>query len=282
MLEGKTRPAAKRSLEMKRTEVPLEVGGPVRWVRPTRIRWLSILVASTAIETLVGCIDRSQPIPGPGQAEPVERISQMNLFAGPLANLEPRAGIVAYDVNAPAWSDGADKRRFIWVPPGTRMKASDDRFEIPVGAYLIKNFFVPNDERDSGAGIHLIETRFLVKTEQGMTASTYVWNDAQDDAIVSGGNLEVPVQWIDAGGVIRSRSFHVPGTSLCDSCHAGQALGLRARQIVSAGSFADGTTEQAEHLVAAAILDAVPFCARPTSGWAAHWRTSRWQPGRMG
>lgn len=180
------------------------------------------------------------------------------MFAEPLAQLSPMPGIEPYDVNVSLYSDGAQKQRFIWLPPGSDVHAAADRWVLPTGAYLIKNFYFPNDERDPTAGDHLVETRFLIQGDSGLTASTYVWNDDQTDAVVSGGNLDVPVHWIDTAGTAHDVSFHVPGTSLCESCHDNRELGWRTRQIVHPGTYSDGTTDQAAHLVAEGVLDAPP------------------------
>jgi uncharacterized repeat protein (TIGR03806 family) len=207
---------------------------------------------------LLGCIDEVNRIPGPGQSQPADRLSEMGIFVGPLAALQPAPGVVAYDVNVPLYSDGAQKQRFLWLPPGAQIHATADRWEVPVGAYFVKNFYVPNDASDPSRGIHLVETRFLIKGEHDMTAATYVWNDEQTDAFASGGNRDVPVRWIDVDGVLHDQSFHVPGTSLCQDCHQNRSLGIRTRQIVHPGTYADGTTDQVSHLVAANVLDGAP------------------------
>jgi uncharacterized repeat protein (TIGR03806 family) len=234
----------------------LDGGGTVLAVGVPMLTRIAIVV--TCAGWLVGCVDRPNPIPGPGQSTPCDRLSQMGIFQGPPAQLQPAPGIVAYDVNVSLYSDGAQKHRFMWLPPGTQIHATDDRWDIPEGAYFIKNFYFPNDARDPTRGIHLVETRFLVKHSDGLTVSTYVWKDDQSDAVASGGNVDVPVRWIDGNGGYHDESFHVPGVSLCETCHDDRLLGLRTRQMVHPGIYPDGTTDQASHLVAAGVLDATP------------------------
>ena len=208
---------------------------------------------------LLACVDQANPIAAPGSTSPpVALLSEMGLFEQPLARLVPVAGVNAYDVNVSLYSDGAMKRRFVWLPPNTRIHVTDDRWVLPVGAYLIKNFYFPNDARDPTQGIHLVETRVLVQQADKMNASTYVWNDDQTDAVASGGNVDVPVRWIDVNGVLHDDYFHVPGTSLCESCHDDRALGIRTRQMAMTGIYPDGTTDQITHLMSAGILDAQP------------------------
>lgn len=201
---------------------------------------------------LVGaCIDEPVAVPPPGSSVGVDRLSQLGLFDGELAALQPRAGVVPYDVNVALYADGADKRRFFVVPPGAALGATDDRLAVPVGTYFVKNFFYLLDERDPSAGRKLIETRILVEQAHGsLLASTYVWNDAQTDAIVSGGNVDVQAHWIDASGAARAGFFHVPGVSQCQDCHANRTLGIRDRQLDKGNQLSD--------LVAMGVIDAQP------------------------
>ena len=180
---------------------------------------------------LGGCAGPLRPIAPPSGGAPVERLSELGIFAGDPAKQIPRAGFVEYEVNAPLYADGATKRHFVYVPPGKRIVATGDRFVLPVGAYLVKTFGFPKDLRDPSQGEQLLETRFLIRTESGYTASTYVWNEAQSDALASPGDIDVPVAFVDASGRARREQFHVPSPSQCRACHAGRALGWRARQL---------------------------------------------------
>jgi hypothetical protein len=197
------------------------------------------------------CVDQPVAVPPFGGGAPVDRLSQLHLFAGDPAAQLPATGVTPYDVIAPLWSDGASKSRFIAAP--MPLQATDDAWNVPAGTYLVKTFFFPRDERDRDAGVQLIETRVLAFTDAGTLAATYVWNAAQTDAVTSGGNLDVPVHWIDASGLARTHVHHVPGVSQCDSCHAGGALGLRTPQLA----------EQLDALVAAGVVDRAPTGIEP-------------------
>lgn len=177
--------------------------------------------AVLAIATLLSChddeVDRPVPIAPPGSAAgttPAARLSELGVFVGNPADQIPRADFHPYDVNVSLYADDASKLRFVYVPSGARIHVTDARWELPVGSYVVKTFFFANPRQ-------LIETRFLVVTEHGLTYSTYVWNDEQTDAFASPGNIDVPVG---------DRRFHVPGTSTCADCHSGRALGFRSRQ----------------------------------------------------
>lgn len=210
-----------------------------------------MLIRSACLLALGACVDEPVWIAPPGGGPPVERLSELGLFAGPPADQVPAAGVVPYDVIAPLWSDGASKHRFVLAP--APLAVTDDHWTVPDGTYLVKTFFVPRDARDPAAGVQLLETRVIAFAGAGFSAATYVWDEAQRDAIASGGNLDLPVTWIDADGVTRHQLHHVPGTSQCDTCHAGGALGMRTPQLAA----------QLESLVAAGVADRLPDAIDP-------------------
>jgi uncharacterized repeat protein (TIGR03806 family) len=232
------------------------------WSAWNHVRGMAAIVAAAllilALLGLGGCSRPLVPIAPPGGSEPVERLSDLGIFVGDPAKQVPRQGFVAYDVNASLYADGARKRRFVYVPEGTRISTSSDRWQLPVGSYLVKTFSFPRDLRDPALGERMIETRFLVAREDGFTASTYVWNEAQTDASASRGDLDVPVAWIDAQGVQRHVVFHVPSTSQCAACHAQRALGFRSRQLDHLAEYADGTHDQIAHFARLGLIDRAP------------------------
>lgn len=204
------------------------------------------------------CIDRPNPVPAPGSETPQDRLSALGIFAGDPREQIPAEGFVPYEVNVELWSDGARKRRFLYVPLGRRIDAEHDRWRLPVGSYVVKTFSFPRDLRDPAAGEQLIETRLLVRTDAGLLASTYLWNDEQTDAVVSGGNVDVPVRFVDAQGATRTQAFHVPGTSQCGTCHDDRTLGLRTRQMDRLSIEPGVEATQIERLLELGYLAAQP------------------------
>ena len=54
---------------------------------------------------------------------------------------QPHAGLLRYEVNAPFWSDGAGKDRYIGLPNGTTIGIdSEGDFDFPNGTVIVKNF----------------------------------------------------------------------------------------------------------------------------------------------
>jgi uncharacterized repeat protein (TIGR03806 family) len=129
----------------------------------------------------------------------------------------PYAGLLPYDMNAPFWSDGAEKERYIGLPNGTTMSIGADRdFDFPNGTVIVKNF------RLNGT---LIETRHLMRHPDGVWAGyTYEWNDTQTEATrVRGGKV------VNISG----QEWIYPSEGACLECHtqaAGVALGPEIAQ----------------------------------------------------
>ncbi|MDX2020238.1 MAG: hypothetical protein SF187_08350 [Deltaproteobacteria bacterium] len=133
---------------------------------------------------------------------------------------EPVAGLIPYDVNAPLWSDGAVKRRFMMVPDGQRIRVlPDGDFVLPVGSMLFKTFELAGK---------MLETRFLVRHTDGDWAGyTYVWDqDGKNEAKLLGDETSTRS--------IGLQTWQFPSRSACLSCHteaAGRSLGLELGQL---------------------------------------------------
>src|SRR5262245_12210654 len=78
----------------------------------------------------------------------------------------------------PLWTDGAEKLRWIRLPAGAKIDASDvDAWRFPVGTKLWKQF--------SWKG-RKVETRMIWKTgEADWLFATYVWSEDQTNAMLA-------------------------------------------------------------------------------------------------
>jgi uncharacterized repeat protein (TIGR03806 family) len=132
---------------------------------------------------------------------------------------QPAAGLIPYDVNAPFWSDGATKERWLALPPGSNITVqSSGDWDFPNGSVLMKNFRM---------GTRLIETRLFVRHSDGdWSGASYEWNTQQTDAaLVRAGAVR------DIGG---GQQWIFPSESQCLDCHteaAGRSLGLETAQL---------------------------------------------------
>jgi len=171
------------------------------------------------------------------------RLSSYGLFED-LATQTPANGVVPYEVNTPLFSDYAVKNRFVWLPAGEAMTWSDDgAFQVPVGGALIKTFGFLADRRDPDLGRRLVETRLLVRTDDGWTGASYVYDDGGDARLALAGKF-VDLSWIAVDGSVQTDRYAVPNKNQCKNCHAEHddtidAIGLKARH-VNHGDQLDG------------------------------------------
>jgi hypothetical protein len=127
---------------------------------------------------------------------------------------------LSFSPQYPLWSDGARKRRWIYLPPGTTIDASrPDAWEFPAGTRLWKEFAV-------GAPV---ETRFIERLADGTWRyATYVWNEEGTDATLA------PAEGIAA--LSTPDGYSIPSELDCRACHESAAvpvLGFSALQLSS-------------------------------------------------
>jgi hypothetical protein len=176
------------------------------------LSWLACAFWCAACDTRV-CTDqqpRTQALP--------EHLSQTGLFAD-MPQQRLATGVVAYAPEFVLWSDGAEKRRFIALPEGSRIDSHDpEAWSFPEGTKLWKEF--------SQGDLHL-ETRLLQKTGPGAAdwaAAAYIWRADQSDAELA------PYGAVDALGT----AHDVPASGECFACHDGRPsriLGFSAIQL---------------------------------------------------
>ena len=150
----------------------------------------------------------------------------------------PAAGVVPYEVNAPFWSDGATKTRFIRLPPGKRIAfASSGPWDFPDETLLIKNFYL-DLVRGDPASRRIIETRFLVKrvNAPGWDGYSYLWNEAGTDASLLADSTTVAYVIDDPQDPVGFflQEYYFPARQDCEVCHtkgAGYVLGVHTAQL---------------------------------------------------
>ncbi|MEE4163910.1 MAG: PQQ-dependent sugar dehydrogenase [Woeseiaceae bacterium] len=164
-----------------------------------------------------GSVLRLDPAGSPTPDTIPDRLSDTGCV-DPTNVTQPYAGLLPYDLNAPFWSDGADKSRYIGLPNGTTMTiGADGDFDFPNGTVIVKNFRL---------GGNLVETRHLMRHPDGVWAGyTYEWNAAQTEATrVRGGKVVN----------INGQDWIYPSEAQCMECHtsvAGIALGPEIAQL---------------------------------------------------
>lgn len=172
---------------------------------------------------------------------PPATLSATGAFSN-IANLTPASGIVPFAVNSQLWSDGAEKWRWIALPNNGAPYTSTEtvgftdtgEWSFPVGTVTIKHFELPTNENNPAVRKRL-ETRFIVRTQQGWYGLTYRWRaDGTDADLVPTGGSSADITITQANGSTRVQRWDFPSRENCMGCHnagAGFALGLNTRQL---------------------------------------------------
>ncbi len=163
----------------------------------------------------------------------------------------PATGVTPYAVTTPLWSDGAEKLRFVYVPPGLKARAQGEGLlAFPVGSALIKTFKLEGK---------LIETRVLLRRAEGWVALPYQWNAEQTEAKLVLGGARLAAR-TPAGQAI---SYAIPNKNQCKECHALNnelmPIGPKARNLSAAWLK---RFKQTGH------LDAVPKVSHRVPEWS--------------
>lgn len=149
-----------------------------------------------------------------------QRLSETGLYRAGTLDVDPRNR--PFSPQYPLWTDGAHKARWIYLPPGTRIDATDvDAWVFPIGTRLWKEF---------AFGGRRIETRMLWRTPDGSWSyASYLWNDAQTGAALA------PAEGVaDVVEVAPGRRHGVPSRQDCRTCHENGStpvLGVGALQL---------------------------------------------------
>ncbi len=177
-----------------------------------------------------------------------QKLSQTGLFADTARNI-PEPALIPYDVNAPLWSDGAAKERFIALPAGESIGYTANRgWEFPNGTVLVKTFSLQT-EAGNPAALRRLETRLMVKQANNWDGFTYIWNDAQSDADLApsaGVDRTYTIKDPSAPGGVVAQSWHYPSRAECMVCHsraANWALGLSELQMNREFTYPSGVTD---------------------------------------
>ncbi|HXI56437.1 MAG TPA: hypothetical protein VNO55_10280 [Polyangia bacterium] len=163
------------------------------------------------------------PVELPPPPQPYDRPTYMDLSeTGLYADFAGKTlsdGVTAFEPTHKLWSDGATKRRWIKLPPGTQIDTSDmDHWVFPVGTKFFKEF--------SMNGV-LLETRLVERYGVGPDDywfGAFVWNADQTDALFV----------VNGQDNINGTPHDAPSQKNCGACHRGdigRVLGFSAIQL---------------------------------------------------
>jgi len=119
-------------------------------------------------------------------------------------------GVREFEPGFVLWSDGAAKRRFVYLPPGATIGADDpDQWFFPPGTKLWKEFSIALPD----GGMAVIETRLFSKQQDGTWRwTTYVWSDDGAMAVRTDNGVKN----------VRGTTYEIPSQQDCAKCHDGR------------------------------------------------------------
>ena len=192
---------------------------------------------------------------------PYPVLSDYNFFEGNMADQIPSFGVLPYQPISVLFSDYAKKKRFVWMPQGTSANYVSDGelLNFPTGAVLIKTFFYDNVLPDLNRQI--IETRLLIKKEEGWFFADYIWDAAQQEAYldVNGYGANVPLEWVE-NGQTNFVNYRIPSTSQCYTCHKSYQeetpIGPKPQNLNGSFDYMDGVENQLQKWINTGYLTA--------------------------
>jgi len=167
---------------------------------------------SRSIAALLTALCASVPVRTAVDAPLAANLRDTGLFeAGSVDRI--RAGNTPFTPQFPLWTDGQSKRRWLYLPPGTAIDASDpDRWEFPRGTRAWKEF--------SAGG--RVETRLIERLADGSWRfASYVWNAEGTEATLA------PAEGLPERGI--------PSRQDCLACHEGAPAPLLGYSAVQLG-----------------------------------------------
>jgi hypothetical protein len=128
--------------------------------------------------------------------------------------------VSAYTPSYLLWSDGAQKSRWVYLPPGSKIDTSDmDDWVFPAGTKVWKQFTLNGQ---------IVETRLLWKFDAalGWNVLDYFWSsDGKSATLNLGGETNV-----------NGTTYEIPSQTECFTCHAGRKDMLLGFDLIGLGA----------------------------------------------
>ncbi|MEY4385170.1 MAG: hypothetical protein RLY20_453 [Verrucomicrobiota bacterium] len=163
-----------------------------------------------------------------------QKLSDTGAFAD-LTTLSPNPGMLNYDPIVAFWSDNAIKRRwFAQTDLSSNIThVTDGNWVLPPAMVWVKHFDFEMI-RGNPATKKRLETRFIVKSTNGVYGVSYAWDPAGTEAyLVPDGGTNFSLTYTDGVSTV-TQAWGIPSRSDCIVCHvevAGRALSFNTRQL---------------------------------------------------
>ncbi|ESU27001.1 hypothetical protein FLJC2902T_23420 [Flavobacterium limnosediminis JC2902] len=209
---------------------------------------------------------------------PYPKLSDYKFFEGTLKNLNPSYKVIPYELASGLFTDYALKKRFVWMPSGTKATYDGDGkiLKFPVGTALIKTFYYDNVQPSETRQI--IETRIMIKKsvnpvtlQDEWTFANYVWNDEQTEAYLDMNGSYSPISWKNENNVVKSSNYRIPSETECLMCHKSNErpipIGPKPQNLNFSYTYTDGTKNQLAKWVEEGYLESYSDNIVSTVDW---------------
>ena len=203
-----------------------------------------------------------RPTESPTKPFPLE-LKDTGLFSS-VSGHRVAAGVVPYQVNAPFWSDGLLKERFIALPAGKDGLPSSPAtmtgkggWNFPDGTVILKSCATVPDSGNPERK-RWIESRLMVKQQNEWAGYSYRWDDSGETATLVGSDgAEREVIHTGPDGKARLQKWRFPSRAECMVCHTRAAnftLGLCTVQTNLMADYIGGKAGQIQILGALGLV----------------------------
>ena len=158
---------------------------------------------------------------------PYPKLSDYNFFDGEIKNQNPSLDVLPYEPASPLFSDYAHKKRFVWMPKNAKATYNGDGkiLELPVGSAIIKTFYYENVQNTTPIGATvLIETRIMIRKNDGWIFANYVWNNSQTEANLDLQGSYKTISWLDENNLTKTVDYRIPNEVQCITCHKNEKI----------------------------------------------------------
>ena len=198
---------------------------------------------------------------------PYTKLSDYHFFEGDMKYQIPSLNVIAYEPASSLFTDYASKKRFIWMPAGVSATyvADNKILDFPVGTVLIKSFYYTTIQ--PGNVTKIIETRLMIRKDDGWKFYEYLWNDEQTEAnLVSGtdftnGSVK-NITFTKPNGEIITTDYRIPSDSECFACHKineiATPIGVKPQNLNHNHTYGNSSKKILQKLVDQGYLNSYP------------------------
>ncbi|MES2410449.1 MAG: hypothetical protein V4535_03295 [Bacteroidota bacterium] len=198
---------------------------------------------------------------------PYPKLSDYKFFQGDIKDQIPSLNVIPYEPSSSLFTDYASKKRFIWMPDGVTATYNEDGkiLNFPVGTVLIKTFYYTTIQ--PGNVTKIIETRIMIRKDDGWKFYEYLWNDDQTEAdLVSGldftNGSSKTITFTKPSGETITTDYRIPSDGECLACHKineiATPIGVKPQNLNHNYTYGNVSKNILQKLVDQGYLDSFP------------------------